>query len=82
LHVFIAKNIQVFAIALMLSFSACYGDEERLRNVTNLFLKFLVVKVDPLNVVSRDVAVYKNVSTTLNEDLVYYHITSEESVPY
>jgi hypothetical protein len=35
-------------------------DEGRLRNITQLFLKFLMVKRDPLNVVSRNVAVYKN----------------------
>jgi hypothetical protein len=40
-------------------------------NVTYLFLTFIMVKVDPLNGVSYNVAVYKNVSRTLNEDLLY-----------
>jgi hypothetical protein len=35
----------------------------------NLFLKFLVVKMGPLNIVSNNAAVYKNVSTTLEVKL-------------
>jgi hypothetical protein len=42
--------------------------EEGLRNVTYLFLKFLMVKIDTLNVVSH--VVHKNVTMTLNEDLL------------
>jgi hypothetical protein len=45
--------------------SISYGSEERLRNITYLFLKFLMVKIDSLNV-----AVYKNVTTMLNKDLL------------
>jgi hypothetical protein len=45
------------------------GGEKGLRNVIYLFLKFLMLKIDPLNVVSYNVAVYKNI-TTLNEDLL------------
>jgi hypothetical protein len=40
-----------------------------LRNVTYLFLKFLMVKMDPLNDVSLEVAVCNNVITKLNENL-------------
>jgi hypothetical protein len=50
--------------------NAYYGGEERLRNVTHLFVKFLMVKVGPLNVVSHNVGFYKNVTTTLNDDLL------------
>jgi hypothetical protein len=32
-------------------YSACLVGEERLRNVTYLFLKFIVVKMGPFNVV-------------------------------
>jgi hypothetical protein len=53
--------------------SACCGGEERLRDVTYLLLKFLTVKTDPLNPVSHNVAFYKNVSATLNEDLLYQY---------
>jgi hypothetical protein len=49
------------------------GEKKRLRNVTHLFVKLLMVqvKVGPLNVVSYNVAVYKNVTTVLNEGLLY-----------
>jgi hypothetical protein len=47
-----------------LQLRSCYGGEDRLGNVTCLFLKFLAVKVDSLKA-----AVYNNASTTLNEDL-------------
>jgi hypothetical protein len=40
----------------------------RLRNVTYLFLKFLIVKSDVLKVVSPNVTIYKNVTTVLIED--------------
>jgi hypothetical protein len=53
-----------------LYFNACYRSEERLRNVTYLFLKFLMVKMDPLNIVSH-IAVYKNITKMLKENLVY-----------
>jgi hypothetical protein len=43
------------------------GDEERLGNVTYVYVTFLVVKKDPLNV-----AFYTNVSTTLNKDLPFF----------
>jgi hypothetical protein len=65
--------MKVFTGAFMLSvLHACYGGEERLWNVTYLFLKFLMVKMDPLNRVSHNVAVYKNVNTTLNAGLLYF----------
>lgn len=41
------------------------GVEQKLRNVSYLFLKFLMVKTNPLNVVSYNVAVYKDVTITL-----------------
>jgi len=50
------------------------GSEERLRNLTYSFLKFLVVKAYPLNVVSHNIAVYKNITMTLNEDLLYRYV--------
>jgi hypothetical protein len=50
--------------------SACYGYEERLRNVCYLLLQFLVVKMYLLRVVSHNGTVYKYVSTTLNEVLL------------
>jgi hypothetical protein len=37
---------------------------------TYLFIKFLMIKMDPLNVVSHNIAVYKNVTTALDEGLV------------
>jgi hypothetical protein len=43
------------------------------RNVTSLFRKFLLVNTDSPSAVSYNVAVYKNVSTTLNEDSLYSH---------
>jgi hypothetical protein len=46
--------------------NACCVDEERLKNVTYLFLKFRMVKIDPLDVISHFM-VYK----MLNEDLLY-----------
>jgi hypothetical protein len=39
-------------------------------NLTYLLHKFLAVTMDPLNIVSRNVAVYKNTSMTLNTDLL------------
>jgi hypothetical protein len=45
--------------------------EERLKNVTNLFLEFLIGKVGIINIVSQNVVVYKNITMTLNEDLLY-----------
>jgi hypothetical protein len=51
--------------------NACYRGEERLRNVTYTFLKFLTVKGGPLNIISHNVAVYKNVYMTLNKNLLY-----------
>jgi hypothetical protein len=50
------------------------GSEERLRNLTYSFLKFLVVKAYPLNVVSHNIAVYKNITMKLNEDLLYRYV--------
>jgi hypothetical protein len=44
--------------------------EEMLWNVTYLFLYFLVVKTDLLNVISRNIIVYKNVTMTLNKHLL------------
>jgi hypothetical protein len=44
------------------------GGEERLRTVTNCTYFIM----DPLNVITHNVPVYKNVSTTLNEDLLYF----------
>jgi hypothetical protein len=41
--------------------SARYSGEERLWNVTYLLLMFVMVKVDPLNGVSYNVAVYKDI---------------------
>jgi hypothetical protein len=41
-----------------------------MKNVTNLFLYFLKMKMFSLSVISHNVAVYKNVYTTLNEDLL------------
>jgi hypothetical protein len=46
--------------------------EERLRNVTYSFPKFLMGKIDSLNDVLHTTAVYRNVSMTLNEDFVYF----------
>jgi hypothetical protein len=48
------------------------GGEERLRKVTHLVLNFLVVKLGPLNVVSHNLAVYKNLTTKLNEDSLLF----------
>jgi hypothetical protein len=48
--------------------NACCRGEGRLRNVTYLFLKAHLVKIDLLKVVSHNIAVYGNVSV-LNEDL-------------
>jgi hypothetical protein len=48
------------------------GGEERLKNVICLFLKFLMVKADLLNDGSHNVPAYKNIATTLDEDLLYY----------
>jgi hypothetical protein len=45
--------------------NVCYGGGERLRNVTYLFL---MVKMDPLNVVSHNVAASKNVSNDVKGD--------------
>jgi hypothetical protein len=49
-------------MSLIKNFSACYGGEERLSNVTYLFVKYLVVKMDLVNVISNAVAVYNDVS--------------------
>jgi hypothetical protein len=49
--------------------------EELLRNANYLCLKFLVVKMDPLNDVSHNTTCYTNVTTTINKDLLY-HISS------
>lgn len=66
------KNIKLFRAAFILCIlHASYGGEERLRNLTYLFLQFLMVKMDPLNRVSYNVAVYKNENTNLNADLLY-----------
>jgi hypothetical protein len=46
-----------------------------MRNVSYLFLKFVMVKLGPLNVVPHNFAVYKNLSTKLNEDsLLFYEL--------
>jgi hypothetical protein len=52
---------------------ACYGGDERLRKVIYLLLKSLMVKMNLLKGVSHNIEVYKNVSTTLNEDLLYLY---------
>jgi hypothetical protein len=52
------------------------------RNVTCLFLKFLMVKVDPPNVVSHNVTVCKGVSTTLKKDLLYSYVRVGSYVKY
>jgi hypothetical protein len=71
LHIIVANNIHVSAVAFVLFILQCMlGGEERQRNVTYAFLKFLMAKMDPLNVVSHDVAVYKKESTTINQDLL------------
>jgi hypothetical protein len=71
MHIFIAKNIQVFKLRSYCLYCNVYnGGEERLKNVTYLFLKFLIIEMDLLNVVSHNV-VYNNVSMTLN-DLLYF----------
>jgi hypothetical protein len=44
-----------------------------MRNVTYLFLQFLMAKVHPLNGVSLNVTVYKNITTTLREGLLYIY---------
>jgi hypothetical protein len=43
---------------------------ERLKNITCLSLKFLIVKVDLLNVISQGITVYKNITMMFNENLV------------
>jgi hypothetical protein len=58
-------------VKMCLYCNACYWDEERLKNVIYLFIKFLMVKTDQLNVASQNVAVDKNVTMVLNEDLLY-----------
>jgi hypothetical protein len=58
-------------MSLIKNLSACYGGEERLNNVTYLIVKFLMVKMDLINIISHAVAVYKNVSMILNKDLLY-----------
>jgi hypothetical protein len=45
--------------------------EEWLKNVNYLFLKFFIVKVGLINVVSHNVVVYKNITVTLNKDFLY-----------
>jgi hypothetical protein len=46
-------------------------DKGKLGNITHSCRKFLMLKRHPLNVVSHSVAVYKNVSSTLNGDLLH-----------
>jgi hypothetical protein len=72
LHVFIVKYLQSRSYSLYCI--ACYGGEKTLRNVTCLFPKFLMVRLDPLNGVSHNVWVYKNVIKTLNEDSLCEYI--------
>jgi hypothetical protein len=57
----------------ILQCNARYGGEERLRNVTFLYLRFFMVKVDPLNVVSHNIEAYKNLSATLNNSIFFLH---------
>jgi hypothetical protein len=59
--------------------NVCYRGEERLRNITYMFLKFVMVKGDLLNVILYNVAVYKNVYMTLNEDLLYTELPQTTS---
>jgi hypothetical protein len=65
--------MQIFTVAFILYVLqyTCTCDEKRLRNITYLLLNFLMVTMDPLNGVSHNIAVCKNISTTLNKDLLY-----------
>jgi hypothetical protein len=47
-----------------------------------LFLKFLMVTLDPLNVALHDVSLHKIEPTTLNEDLLFilYHYSLLEGL--
>jgi hypothetical protein len=38
--------------------------------------------MDPLNVVSRNITIYKNVFTTLNEDLLYPDVFTSVSIKH
>jgi hypothetical protein len=49
---------------------ARYGGEESLGNVTSC-LTFILVKMDVINGVWHNVAIYKNVTTTLNKNSFY-----------
>jgi hypothetical protein len=54
-----------------------HGVEHRLRNVTKIFLEFLAVKMNPLDVVSHKVADFQNGPTTLNEHLPLFAAASK-----
>lgn len=41
-----------------------------MNNITYVFLKFIMVKRDSLDVVSHSIMLYKNISTMLNEALL------------
>lgn len=75
LHVSAAKKLQVTRMYLQSrSYSLyCYarhGGEGRLGNLTSS-LMFLVLKMDSISTVWHNVAVYKDVTTTLNKGLFY-----------
>jgi hypothetical protein len=57
-------------MSLIKNVSACYRGEEGLSNVTYLFAKYLVIKMDLANFISHSVAVYINVSMVLSCVLV------------
>jgi hypothetical protein len=45
---------------------------KRLRNETYSFLTLLVARMTPLNVILHKVAIYKNVTTAMNDNLLYW----------
>jgi hypothetical protein len=52
--------------------NAGYGGDVRPLNLTYLFLNFLVVRIDSFNIISHNVATYKNVTMTLKQGTLYF----------
>jgi hypothetical protein len=59
------------SLSYCLYYNKCCGGEGGSKKAMYLFLNFLVrIRTDPHNAVSRNGAVYKNVTTTLKENLL------------
>jgi hypothetical protein len=70
-RVFITKNLYLHSRSYYLYCNAYCGGWRKAEERNLLILKSIIVKMGPLSVVSHKVAVYENVTTMLNKDVLY-----------